>query len=134
LSLILITDETIRVNDLLYIVSQIFLKHKVDIILISNTRYSLQIVADNSNGQLDRVYTELKNKVFKIEITKASMIFLVGLFDSKDVSNFNDLLVKQKTDLLISAFYYENCYRMEAVIKTDDINKVVKAVYKKFIK
>jgi len=134
LSLILITDETIRVNDLLYIVSQIFLKHKVDIILISNTRYSLQIVADNSNGQLDKVYAELKNKVFKIEITKASMVFLVGLFDSKDVSNLNDLLVKQKTDLLISAFYYENCYRMEAVIKTDDINKVVKAVYKKFIR
>ena len=38
------------------------------------------------------------------------------------------------TNLLISAFYYEDCKRIEAVIKTDDINKVVKALYKKFIK
>ena len=67
-------------------------------------------------------------------MTKASMIFLIGWFDAKDVSNFNDLLVKQNSNLLISAFYYENCYRMEAVIKTNDINKIVEAVYKKFIK
>ncbi len=134
LSFILITDEKVKVNDLLSIVSQTFLKYKVDIILISNTRYSLQIVADNSNGQLHKVYEEIKNEVAEIEITKASMVFLVGWFDAKDVSDFNNLLVKEKTDLLISAFYYENCYRMEAVIKTDDINKVIKALYKKFIK
>lgn len=134
LSLMLITDETIKVTDLLTMVSQTFQKYKVDIILISNTRYSLQIVADNSNGQLHKIYNELKEKVAEIEMTKASMVFLVGWFDAKDVSNFNNLLVKQKADLLISAFYYENCYRMEAVIQTEDINKVVKALYKKFIK
>ena len=102
--------------------------------LVSNTRYSLQIVAENRNGQLDKACRELKNKVEKIEVTKASMIFLVGWFDFKDVGDFNNLLVKQKADLLISAFYYENCYRIEAVIKTDDINKIVEAVYKKFIR
>jgi len=134
LSFILITDEKVKVNNLLLIVSETFLKHKVDIILISNTRYSLQIVADNSNGQLHKVYEEIKDNVSEIEITKASMVFLVGWFDAKDVSDFNNLLVKQKADLLISAFYYENCYRMEAVIKTEDINKVIKALYKKFIK
>ena len=133
LEFILITDETIKLNDLLFIVSETFKKYKIDVTLISNTRYSLQIVAENKNNQLDKAYREIKNKVEKIEITKASMIFLIGLFDAKDVSNFNDLLVKQKTDLLISAFYYKNCYRMEAVIKTDDINKIAKAVYKKFI-
>ncbi len=134
LSLLLITDENIKVNDLLLMVSEIFIKYKVEITLISNTRYSLQLVANNSNGQLDKVYEELKGKVNKIEMVNASMVFLVGWFHAKDVSNFNDLLVKLKTDLLISAFYYENCYRMEAVIRTDNINKVVKAIYKKFIK
>ncbi len=134
LSLILITDENIKVNDLLFTVSQTFIKYKVDIILISNTRYSLQIVANNSNSQLDKVYEELKTKIAEIEITKASMVYLVGLFDAKDVSNLNDLLVKQKANLLISAFYYENCYRIEAVIKTNDINNIIKAVHKKFIK
>lgn len=134
LDFILITDEKITLNDLLLLVSEAFKKHKVEITLISNTRYSLQIIADNKNGQLDKAYRELKNKVEKIEITKASMVFLVGWFEAKDVSNFNDLLVKQKAELLISAFYYEDCYRMEAVIKTDDINQIAKAVYKKFIR
>ena len=134
LSLMLITDEDIKVNDLLSIVSQTFEKHKIDIILISNTRYSLQIVADNKNGQLENAYNEIKDKVAKVEITEASMIFAVGWFTAKNVSDFNDLLVKLKADLLISAFYYENCYRMEAVIKTPNINKIVEAVHKKFIK
>ena len=134
LKFILVTDETIKLNDLLLIVCEIFKKYKVEMTLISNTRYSLQIVTDNKNNQLDKAIEELKTKIEDIEITNASMIFSVGWFDSKDVSNFNDLLVKQNTDLLISAFYYENCYRMEAVIKTDDIEKVMKAVYKKFIK
>lgn len=134
LDFILITDENIKLNDLLLITAEIFKKHKVEMTLISNTRYSLQIVADNKNNQLCKVCEELKNKVEKVEVTNASMIFLVGWFDAKDVSNFNDLLVKQNADLLISAFYYEDCYRMEAVIKTDNINKIMSAVYKKFIR
>lgn len=134
LDFILITDENIKLNDLLLITGEIFKKHKVEMTLISNTRYSLQIVADNKNNQLDKVCEELKSKVEKVEVTNASMIFLVGWFDAKDVSNFNDLLVKQNADLLISAFYYENCYRVEAVIKTDNINKIMSAVYKKFIR
>lgn len=134
LNFILVTDEKIKLNDLLIIVTEIFKKHKIEMTLISNTRYSLQIVADNKNNQLDRALREIKSKVEKVEMTNASMIFLIGWFDAKDVSNFNDLIVKQNADLLISAFYYENCYRMEAVIKTDDINKIVGAVYKKFIR
>ena len=67
-------------------------------------------------------------------MVNTNMVFLVGRFDAKDVSNFNDLLVKMGTDLLISAFYYEDCNRIEAVIKTDDINQVVKVLHKKFIK
>lgn len=134
LNFILITDEAIKMSELLFIVSEIFKKYQVDITLISNTRYSLQIITDDKNNQLDKAYNEIKSKVNKISMTKASMVFLVGLFDAKDVSNFNDLLVRQKVDLLISAFYYEDCYRMEAVIKTDDINEITKAVYNKFIK
>jgi aspartate kinase len=134
LNFILITDENIKLNDLLIITSDIFKKYKIDITLISNTRYALQIVADNKNNELEKACYELRSKVEEIEITKASMIFLVGWFEAKDVSNFNDLLVKHDTDLLISAFYYENCYRMEVVIKTDDLNKIMKIVYNKFIR
>ena len=134
LSFILVTDDNIKLNDLLVIISQIFNKYKLDIILISNTHSSVQIVTENNNGLLLKAYEELKEKVSKIEMVKTNMVFLIGLFDAKDVSNFNDSLVKMGTDLLISAFYYEDCYRMEAVIKTDDINKVVKTLYKKFIK
>ena len=134
LNFILITDETIKLNDLLMIVSDVFNKYKLDILLISNTHYSLQLVVENNNGQLNSAFAELREKVSKIEMVNTNMVFLVGRFDAKDVSNFNDLLVKMGTDLLISAFYYEDCNRIEAVIKTDDINQVVKVLHKKFIK
>lgn len=134
LSLLLINDEIIGINNLLSLISEAFIKNKVEIILISNTRYGIQIVADNNNGQLEKVYRELKSKVSEIEIIKASMIFLVGNFEAKDVNDFNDLLIKLKTDLQISAFFYENCNRMEAVIRTNQIEKVINVLHKKFIK
>ena len=134
LNFIVLTDENIKLNDLLIIVTDIFRKYKLEMTLISNTRYSVQIVSDNKNNQLDKALNELKKQIEKVETTNASMIFLVGWFEAKNVSNFNDLLVNQKTDLLISAFYYENCYRMEAIIKTDNIEKIMRAVYKKFIR
>jgi aspartate kinase len=134
LDFILITDESIRFNDLLSLVVDIFDKYKIEITLISNTRYSLQILIDDKNKQLENAYNELLPKVEKIEKTKADMVFLVGLFEEKDVSKFNNLLVKKGVDLLISAFYYEDCYRMEAIIKSNNINDVMKSVYKKFIR
>ncbi len=134
LNLLLITDETLKLNDLLLIVSESFKKHKVDeMILVSNTRYNLQIVAEKST-EIDKVFNEIKSKVEKIELIKVSMIFLVGNFIAKDISNFNDLLVKLDTDLQISAFYFENCKRIEAVIRTENIEKIANSVYKKFIR
>ena len=50
---------------MLYIVSEVFHKNKVDIILISNTRYSLQIVADNMTGMADKVFKEINEKFQK---------------------------------------------------------------------
>lgn len=134
LTLFLITDEIIKGNELLAIVSQAFAKNKVDVILISNTRYSLQIVADNNDGSTKKILDELKKKVFKIETHLVSMVFLVGNFDVKYVNDFNSLLIKLKTDLEISAFLYKNCTRLEAVIKTDKIESIIKALYKKFIR
>jgi aspartate kinase len=48
LVLFTISDESKKENGLLAISSNAFFKHKVDIILISNTQYSIQIVADNA--------------------------------------------------------------------------------------
>jgi aspartate kinase len=133
LTLYVITDEIIKGNELLAIVSQAFAKNKVDIILISNTRYSLQIVADNNNGSSKNVLEELRKKVFKVETSPVSMVYLVGNFDVKYVNDFNTLMIKLKTDLEISAFLYKNCTRLEAVIRNGKIDGVIKALYKKFI-
>lgn len=134
LNYILITDENMKLNDMLSLISTTFNKYKLDITLISNSKYSIQIISDNKNGQLEKACDEIKQKVEKVENKDAVMVFAVGMFDAKDVSTFNDILIKDDSELLISAFYYEDCRRIEAIIKTKDINKVVKAVYKKFIK
>lgn len=134
LTLFIITDETIKGTEMFTIVSQSFSKNKVDVILISNTRYSLQIVAEDANGQAKKVFEELKKKFFKVEAHAVSMVFLIGNFDIKDVNDFNTLLIKLKTDLEISAFLYKNCTRLEAVIRTEEIGSVINELYKKFIK
>lgn len=137
LVLFLITDETKKENDMLLVVSQAFAKYKVDVILISNTRYSFQIVADNANGKAEEVYAEINKKMSQVETYPVSMVYLVGNFDVEDVNEFNTLLIKQKADMEISAFLYKNCTRLEAVIKTkyqEELEKIIKSLHKKFIK
>ena len=134
LTLYIITDEKIKTNEQLNIVTTIFAKFKTEMILVSNTRHSLQIVTDNSNGMLDKVFKEIESKVHHIKSIKVNMIFLVGNFDVNDVNKFNDLLIKLKSGLQISAFLYENCTRMEAVVETNKIDEIIRVLYKKFIK
>lgn len=134
LVLFIITDEYKKENDMLSIASQSFSRNNVDVILISNTRYSLQIVADNANGMAQRVLEEIQKEVSKVEAHGVSMVFLVGNFDVQDVNDFNSLLIKLKTDMEISAFLYKNCTRLESVIKTKKIEKIIQALHKKFIR
>ena len=136
LVLFIVTDEYKKENDMLSITSNAFFKNKVDIILISNTKYSLQIVADNANGKADTVYEEIAKKVSKVETFPVSMIYLVGNFDVKDVNEFNNFLTKIKVDMEISAFLYKDCTRLEAIIKTksqEELEKIIKSLHKKFI-
>ena len=134
LTLFIITDEKIKTNEQLNIVTSIFTKYKTEMILVSNTKHSLQVVADNSNGMLNHVFKEIESKVLHIKAIPVNMIFLVGNFDVYDVNKFNDLLIKMKTGLQISAFLYENCTRMEAVVETNKIDEIIRMLYKKFIK
>ncbi len=133
LVLFTITDESKKENSLLSISSNAFFKHKVDIILISNTQYSIQIVADNANGKAEEVYEEINKKVKEVEMHPVSMIYLIGSFDVYDVNDFNAMLIKMKADLEISAFLYKNCTRLEAIIKEQNIDKIINALHKKFI-
>ncbi len=132
--LFLINDETLGISELISFTGNIFSKYKTEIVLISNTRYGLQVVAYDENDSIESIKREISNKVQKVEKTVCDMIFMVGQFNPNDVSDFNNLLIKQDVDLNISAFYYQNCTRIEAVIKTKNIEKVVNAVHGKFIK
>lgn len=134
LTLFVITDEVIKGSELLSIVSQIFFKNKTDVILISNTRYSLQIVAENGSHFTHKILHELRQKVYKVEFSPVSMVYLIGNFDVKYVNAFNSSLIKMKTDLEISAFLYKNCTRIEAIIREDKIEPIIKSLYNEFIK
>ncbi len=130
----IVTDEEKKETDMLAVVNQACSKNNVDILLISNTRYNLQIVADNQNGKAAEVFNEIKKRIPKVTMSPVSMVFLVGNFEMQDVNEFNTLLIKQKTDMEISAFFYKNCTRLEAVIKDQNIEKIVNALHNKFIK
>jgi aspartokinase len=134
LVLFTISDESKKENGLLAISSNAFFKHKVDIILISNTQYSIQIVADNANGKANEVYEEINKKVKEVDMHPVSMVYLVGNFDVYDVNDFNAMLIKMKADLEISAFLYKNCTRLEAIIKETNLDKIINVLHRKFIK
>lgn len=134
LILFIVTDETKKENDMLAITSNAFFKNKIDIILISNTKYSIQIVADNKNDKIQKVYDEIIKKISKVEMYPVSMVYMVGNFEVKDVNEFNDLLIKEKADLEISAFLYKNCTRLEAIIKKQNVEKIINSLHKKFIR
>lgn len=129
-----IIDEAKKGSELLALVSHEFSSRRVDVILISNTRYSLQIVADNANGRAEDVFRAISKKVFNIEMFPVSMVFLVGNFGVDDVNAFNTLLIKEKADMEVSAFLYKNCTRLEAVVRDSDVERLVRALHKKFIK
>lgn len=133
LNLFLITDEKIKGVDLLSKISAIFQAHQINIILISNTPYSLQIVAEDLNKQTDKVFQKIKKEVQEVQMHSVSMVFLIGNFNLPDVNDFNNLLIKLKTDMEISAFLYKNCTRIEAIIQNKEIEKVIQALYQKFI-
>lgn len=135
LKLFILTDETIKGSEMFDIASTIFVKEKVDVLLISNTRYSLQIVTDENNEEvIEKVYKNLDEKIDKIEMYDVSMVYLVGDFDVNDVNKFNSLLTKIKADMEISAFLYKDCTRLEAIIKTNKVEKIIQALHKNFIK
>ncbi len=130
----IVTDEEKKETDMLAIVNQACTKNNVDILLISNTRYNLQIVADNQNGKAEEVYAEIKKRIPEVTMKPVAMVYLVGNFKMQDVNEFNSLLIKMKTDMEISAFFYKNCTRLEAVIANQNIEKIVQTLHKEFIK
>lgn len=130
----IVTDEEKKETDMLAIVNQACTKNNVDILLISNTRYNLQIVADNQNGKAEEVYAEIKKRIPEVTMKPVAMVYLVGNFKMQDVNDFNSLLIKMKTDMEISAFFYKNCTRLEAVIANQNIEKIVQTLHKEFIK
>jgi aspartate kinase len=136
LVLFTIIDESKKENDLLAISVNAFFKHKLDIILINNTQYSIQIVADPStrNDIVEEIKNELNRKVNHVTTDTVSMVYMIGSFDVEDVNDFNTLLVKSKADLEISAFLYKNCTRLEAIVKNQDLDKIINQVHNKFIK
>lgn len=130
----IVTDEEKKETDMLAVVNQACSKNNVDILLISNTRYNLQIVADNQNGKAAEVFNEIKKRIPKVTMSPVSMVFLVGNFVMEDVNEFNSLLIKMKTDMEISAFFYKNCTRLEAVIKEQNLDKIINTLHNKFIR
>lgn len=134
LILFVVSDENITTQKLLYLTSGILSDKNIDIILISNVRHKLQFVIEDTNGLFAEALEEVKKHVQSVEVMKVNMVFLVGNFNVSDVNKLNHLLIEYKSGLQISAFLYEDCTRLEAVVESDDIEGIVKMLHHEFIK
>ena len=118
----------------LFEISKIFSYYKVGIVLIWNTPDSLQIVADNKDGSLSQISRALKKKTVGVKMNLVDMVTLVGSFDWKDVNEFNTALYKAEPRTLVGAYPYPHCMRLEGIIESGNLEKVVRILHKKFIK
>ena len=134
LSLLIITDD--RMNNYGYLanVTRILTSHKVNLDITRNTRDKLILVAENNGNGFEEMIAELKKQVKKLEVSPVNMVILIGNLDWKDVNRFNDILIRLCPYTELGAFPYKNCVRLEAVVKTEEMEKMVRALHKEFIK
>lgn len=134
LYLILITDEGMSEYGFLNGITKIFNDYEINMVLIRNTRDSLQIVVEENNGELEKALLELREKDYGIIDSPVNMVTLIGSLDWKMVNTFNDALISMCPDAQIGAFPYKDCIRLEAIVKTEEMEKVIRGFHKIFIK
>ena len=93
-------------------------------------------IASITNPELKTEVSKIKQPEngAKIISYKKDTIFMLGNFDAQHVNSLNNLLIKLKIDLNPNTFLYKNCAMLKAVVKTDNINKVIKVLHKEFIR
>lgn len=133
LSLLVITDDRMNGHGYLANITRILTSHKVNLDITRNTRDKLLLVAENGDGKLDEAIHEIKKQVKKLEVTPVNMVVLIGSLDWKTVNRFNDILIKLCPKTELGAFPYRDCVRLEAVVKTEEMEKMVRALHKEFI-
>lgn len=133
LSLIIVTDENMSKYGFLFKISKILNRNEVNMVLIRNTRDSLQIVIEKNNGNVNKALKELNDHNYNIKNVSVNMVSLIGLLDWKMVNTFNDALMNLCPDPQIGAFPYKNCVRLEAIVRTDEMEKVMRGFHEIFI-
>ena len=134
LTLLVVTDDGVKEYGFLYQIARVFYDHKVNMAFIRNTRDSLYIVVENGNGKdLEKSIDILKQKNFKMEIEQAAMVTVIGNLDWSAVNQFNDTLLKLSPCARLGGFPYKNCVRLEAIVKPDEIKKIIQGFHKEFI-
>ncbi|MBD3245025.1 MAG: aspartate kinase [Candidatus Moranbacteria bacterium] len=133
LTLLVITDDGVSQYGFLHGISKIFNLFKVNMVLIRNTRDSLQIVVEKNNGNVKKAMQKLRTKKYLIQSLNVNMVSLIGTLSWKMVNKFNDALFNTCPDPQIGAFPYKNCVRLEAIVKTKEMNKVIRQLHKTFM-
>jgi len=134
LSLLIITDEKMNQRGYLAHVTGLLASRKVNLDTIRNTRDKLHIVAESYNGPIEEAVRDLKEEVAKLKIIPVNMVVLIGSLSWEMVSRFNDVLIKLCPDAELGAFPYRNCVRLEAVVRAEDTEKMIRALHEEFIK
>ncbi|MCK5460150.1 hypothetical protein KAI52_03480 [Candidatus Parcubacteria bacterium] len=134
LTMMVVSGDGINEYGFLFEISKILNLLSLNMVLIRNTRDSLQIVVDSKNGNLKKAIRELKKRNCEINASPVNMVTLIGNLDWKTVNIFNNALLKICPDPQIGAFPYKNCVRLEAIVRTNEMEKVMRNFHRIFIK
>ncbi|MCK4744526.1 aspartate kinase [Candidatus Parcubacteria bacterium] len=133
LTMMVVSGDGINEYGFLFEISKILNLLALNMVLIRNTRDSLQIVVDSRNGNLKKAIDAIKKKNCEIDASPVNMVTLIGNLDWKTANIFNDTLIKTCPNPQIGAFPYKDCVRLEAIVKTDEMEKVMQNFHKIFI-
>jgi|SRR3989339_58531 len=133
LRLLTIIGEKIKHYGALAEITAVITRNKINMALIRNTRDTLYIVIEkNGHGTL-KCEAEIKSLNYQLKAQDVSMVNVIGDLSWTLVERFNHLLAKTCQGVVLGAFPYQECVRLEAIVAPEQVNELVRKFHREFI-
>jgi len=116
----------------LYKISEIFYENEVNMSFIRNSRDTMYIAIENNQKNIIKLYKKLK-KISDLNIEKCSMINIIWNLDWDLAINVNKQLKKISKNPQLWVFPHEKCYRLEAIVDPDELEKILNNFHEEFV-
>lgn len=116
----------------LYKISEMFYEYEVNMSFIRNTRDIMYIAIENNQKNIPKLYEKLR-KISTLTVDKCSIINIIWNLDWELAIRVNTQLKKISKKPQIWVFPHENCFRLEAIVASDELENILNNFHEEFI-